>query len=84
MPLQCTAFVGCYTPEATKDIKSALFQTAKGWALAVPLGCILRGVIKGYIPPIPFVVVTLISTLVILSIGRVGYTALTELYVEMF
>ena len=76
--------VGSYTPEATRDVKSAVIQTAKGWALAVPMGCLLRGVIKGYVPPIPFVIVTLISTLVILSAGRAGYTFLTELYVEMF
>lgn len=77
-------FVGCYTPEATKDVKAAAIQAAKGWIIAVPMGCILRGVIKGYVPPVPFVIVTLISTLVILSMGRVGYTVLSELYVEMF
>lgn len=76
--------VGSYTPEATRDVKSAVIQTGKGWALAIPMGCLLRGVIKGYVPPIPFVIVTLISTLVILSAGRAGYTFLTELYVEMF
>jgi len=52
--------------------------------IAVPLGCALRGIIKGYVPPVPFVIVTLIATLVILSIGRSAYTALSELYVEMF
>ena len=76
--------VGSFTPEATRDVKSAAFQTAKGWILAVPVGCLLRGLIKGYVPPLPFVVVTLIATLVILSMGRVGYTVLSELYVEMF
>ena len=76
--------LGSYRPEATKDISSAAIQTTKAWALAVPLGCILRGVIKGYVPPVPFVVVTLIATLVILCAGRVGYTFLSELYVEMF
>jgi hypothetical protein len=76
--------VGSYTPEATRDVKSAVVQTAKGWALAIPMGCVLRGVIKGYVPPVPFVVVTLISTLIILSMGRAGYTFLSELYVEMF
>jgi hypothetical protein len=76
--------VGSYTPEATRDVKSAAFQTAKGWILAVPVGCVLRGLIKGYVPPLPFVVVTLIATLVILGMGRLGYTVLSELYVEMF
>jgi len=76
--------VGSFTPEATKDVKSAAVQSAKGWILAIPLGCILRGVIKGYVPPLPFVIVTMIATLVILSMGRVGYTVLSEIYVEMF
>ena len=75
---------GCYTPEATRDTRSAAVQAAKGWILAVPMGCVLRGIIRGYAPPIPFVVVTLLSTLVILTLGRVGYTVLSELYVEMF
>jgi hypothetical protein len=76
--------LGCYTPGATADVKSAVLQTGKGWIIAVPLGCVLRGVIKGYVPPVPFVIVTLISTLIILSIGRSAYTALSEVYVEMF
>lgn len=76
--------LGCYKPDATSDIKSAVVQTGKGWFVAVPLGCALRGIIKGYVPPAPFVIVTLIATLVILSIGRAAYTALSELYVEMF
>lgn len=52
-------------------VKDALFQTLPGWAIAVPLGCFLRGVIKGYPPPIPFVIVTLIATLVLLGGARV-------------
>jgi hypothetical protein len=76
--------LGCYTPSATADVKSAVLQTGKGWIIAVPLGCVLRGVIKGYVPPAPFVIVTLISTLIILSIGRSAYTALSEVCVEMF
>ena len=63
---------------STVDIaRDALVQTAKGWALAVPLGCALRGIIKGYVPPVPFVVVTLIATLVILGGVRVIYAFAT-------
>lgn len=56
---------------------AALVQTVQGWALAVPLGCVLRGVIKGYVPPVPFVMVTLVATLVILGGTRTLY-ALAE------
>ena len=63
---------------STADIaKGALVQTAKGWALAVPLGCALRGVIKGYVPPVPFVIVTLIATLVIVGGVRLVYALAT-------
>jgi len=58
----------------SKDVAIAsVVQTAKGWALAVPLGCALRGVIKGYVPPLPFVIVTLIATLVLLGGTRALY-----------
>eukprot|EP00536_Pseudo-nitzschia_multiseries_P001061 jgi/Psemu1/300497/fgenesh1_kg.13_\ len=76
--------VGSYKPDATKDVPSAAAQSARAWIIAVPLGCVLRGLIKGYVPPLPFVIVTMIATLVILGAGRVGYTVLSELYVEMF
>lgn len=48
-------------------------QTAQGWIVAVPLGCVGRGLIKGYIPPTAFVIVTMIATLVILGVTRSAY-----------
>jgi len=60
---------------STADIaKESLLQTVKGWALAVPLGCALRGIIKGYVPPLPFVIVTLIATLVFIGGVRLVYS----------
>ena len=78
--------MGCFTPQATTsgDIKQSTISVAKGWILAVPLGCLLRGAIKGYLPPISFVIVTLIATLVLLSAGRAAYTAAAGLYMELF
>ncbi|KAG7344385.1 DUF3054 domain containing protein [Nitzschia inconspicua] len=52
-------------------------QTAKGWIVAVPLGCVGRGLIKGYVPPIPFVIVTMIATFVILGLTRTAYYFVT-------
>jgi hypothetical protein len=52
-------------------------QTAKGWIVAIPLGCVGRGLIKGYVPPLPFVVVTMIATLVILGGTRTAYNFVT-------
>lgn len=48
-------------------------QTAKGWVVAVPLGCVGRGLIKGYVPPASFVIVTMVATLVILGTTRMVY-----------
>lgn len=82
--LATSPLTGVYSelPDAKRDnkamvAKQAMVQTAKGWALAVPLGCALRGVIKGYVPPMPFVIVTLVTTLVILGTVRVLYAVAT-------
>jgi Protein of unknown function (DUF3054) len=73
-----TSFVtGVYqTIEKDDDdnwLTSSWKQTAKGWIVAVPLGCVGRGLIKGYVPPVPFVIVTMIATLVILGLTRMAY-----------
>lgn len=54
----------------------------KGWAVAIPLGIGLRGTMKGYVPPMPFVIVTLIATFVILVGMRLLYTVLEDFYLE--
>lgn len=58
-------------------------QILPAWAVAVPLGCVLRGIVKGYVPPIPFVVVTLVATLVILGIGRLVFSIVEDFFVEL-
>ena len=54
----------------------------KGWAVAIPFGIGLRGTMKGYVPPVPFVMVTLIATFVILVGMRMLYTVLEDFYLE--
>mmetsp|Transcript_9656 Transcript_9656/g.11559 ORF Transcript_9656/g.11559 Transcript_9656/m.11559 type:complete len:217 (-) Transcript_9656:860-1510(-) len=63
-------------------ISDAFVKTAKGWIIAVPLGCVLRGFIKGYVPPLPFVIVTMIATLVILGGARVVFSFAEDFFVE--
>mmetsp|Transcript_25088 Transcript_25088/g.35141 ORF Transcript_25088/g.35141 Transcript_25088/m.35141 type:complete len:212 (+) Transcript_25088:72-707(+) len=63
-------------------ISDAFVKTAKGWIVAIPLGCVLRGVIKGYVPPLPFVIVTMIATLVILGGARVVFSFAEDFFVE--
>jgi hypothetical protein len=73
-----TPFLGLYSDKATIDTMGAFLKATKGWIVAVPLGCVLRGIIKGYVPPIPFIVVTMIATLVMIGGTRVVYTAVNE------
>jgi hypothetical protein len=76
-----------YSPDATSDTSNVLLSTAKkvvkGWGVAIPLGVVLRGVIKGYAPPVPFIIVTLISTLVILILARVLFAIVEDVFVEI-
>ena len=71
-------FTGVYSEADEGGVLSAGKIAAKGWVVAIPLGCGLRGLIKGYVPPAPFVVVTLIATLVILGGSRVLYSVVEE------
>ena len=76
-----------YSPDDTSDESNVIVSTGmkvvKGWAVAVPLGIALRGAIKGYVPPTPFIIVTLISTLVILVGVRVLFAIAEDVFVEM-
>lgn len=60
-------------PKSSSRLAASWAQTAKGWAVAIPLGCVGRGLLRGYAPPVPFVVVTMIATLVILGVVRMAY-----------
>ena len=73
---------GIYQSTIIADTKKeqlieSLKVTIQGWIVAIPLGCAIRGCIKGYIPPLPFVFVTMISTLVILGLLRGTYAMFT-------
>jgi len=76
---------GVYTADNKNEfvIQDAFVKAGKGWIVAIPLGCVLRGVIKGYVPPLPFVIVTMIATLVILGGARVIFSVAEDFFVEM-
>lgn len=69
-------FIGLYENDAEESILQASKVAAKGWLIAIPLGICFRGILKGYVPPLPFVIVTMISTLIILTTSRVLYCVL--------
>ena len=83
--LLTSPLTGVYTEDA-KDgnvVSESFLKAAKGWMIAVPLGIALRGVIKGYVPPLPFCIVTMIATLVIVGGARVLFAFAEDFFVEM-
>jgi len=68
-----TPLLGCYNDDSSEKLSETIL---KGWAISIPIGIGLRGLIKGYVPPTPFIIVTMISTLVIIGVGRFGYAKL--------
>ena len=71
-----------YKNEKSNVIASVLMKVMGGWLLAVPLGIVLRSVIKGYVPPAPFIVVTLLATLIILVGVRILFSVAEDFFVE--
>lgn len=69
-------FTSVYGNNAEGSIVQASKLAAKGWLIAIPLGICFRGILKGYVPPLPFVIVTLITTLIILTGTRILYSVL--------
>ena len=59
-------------------MKAAAVTAAKCWAVATPLGLVLRGLSKGYIPPTPFIVVSMVSTAVVLVGWRSALAAVSK------
>ena len=59
-------------------MKAAAATAAKCWAVATPLGLVLRGLSKGYIPPTPFIVVSMVSTAVVLVGWRSALAAVSK------
>ncbi|KAL7525139.1 hypothetical protein ACHAWF_001230 [Thalassiosira exigua] len=83
--LATSPITGVYSPDEREDnmVASTIAKVGKGWILAVPLGVVLRGVIRGYAPPVPFIVVTLISTLVIVAGARIIFNVVEDFFVEL-
>ncbi len=59
------------------SVPAAAAQAAKTWAAGIPVGLALRGLSKGYVPPTPFIIVTLVATAVLLVGWRSALAAKT-------
>jgi len=83
--LLTSPLTGVYSDDA-KDgnvVSESFLKAGKGWIVAIPIGIALRGVIKGYVPPVSFAVVTMIATLVIVGGARVLFAFAEDFFVEM-
>ena len=56
-------FLGAYTPDATRSTGEAVKTVILSWVVSVPMGLVGRGVIKGDVPPVPFMAVTMTTRL---------------------
>lgn len=71
--------LGGYGPEAQgSDVGAAAKTAAKVWAVGTPLGLVLRGVFKGYTPPVPFIIVSMVVTGVLMVGWRSAMAATTK------
>ncbi|KAJ7541818.1 hypothetical protein O6H91_10G078200 [Diphasiastrum complanatum] len=68
---------GGFGPEGQglKGLPSATVAAAKSWVVGIPLGLAIRAFGTGHIPPQPFVLVSLASTIVLLIGWRSAFTA---------
>ena len=74
--LTLAPLLGAYSRDATSSRNKVFLGIAPAWIVSVPLALCLRGVIKGAIPPTPFIVVSLVSTYIILAAWRYLYVRL--------
>jgi hypothetical protein len=69
--------LGSYTRASTKSKKAIPQSLLLPWAVSIPLSLAIRSAIRGDIPPVPFIVVSMVSTFVLMSVYRFVYIALT-------
>lgn len=68
--------LGSFSRKATSSLKSIPLELALPWAVSMPAALALRGLLKGAVPPTPFIVITMVATLVLLSAWRAVYVSL--------
>mmetsp|Transcript_26847 Transcript_26847/g.25706 ORF Transcript_26847/g.25706 Transcript_26847/m.25706 type:complete len:274 (+) Transcript_26847:199-1020(+) len=74
--LLISPFLGSFTRQATSSKGVVFKEIIPGWLVSMPVAIGIRGLLKGAVPPTPFIIVTMISTFVFLSIWRLIYIVL--------
>ncbi|CAM9764790.1 unnamed protein product [Chrysoparadoxa australica] len=67
--------LGSYANEATANQGEMIKKLAPAWGVSIPAGIAIRGLYKGEVPPVPFMVVSMVATGVALAAWRGAYTA---------
>ncbi|PNH03153.1 hypothetical protein TSOC_010792, partial [Tetrabaena socialis] len=72
-------FLGGFGADSRKKgVPAAALTAAKCWAVGVPAGLVLRGLARGYVPPPPFILVSLAVNGVLLVGWRAALAAATK------
>ena len=71
--LAVSPLLGAYTRKATATQEALLSGLLVPWAVSVPIALAMRGVLKGAVPPPPFIAISLLSTLLFLYMWRTVY-----------
>ncbi|ERN18540.1 uncharacterized protein LOC18446906 isoform X2 [Amborella trichopoda] len=71
-------FLGGYGPDGkgANGLGKAVIAATKSWAAGIPLGLVIRAATSGHIPPLPFILVSMGSTAVLLIGWRAMLNAL--------
>lgn len=69
-------FTGAYREDATDTPRSAAVVTARTWIVGIPVGLLLRMLYLRRGVPVSFAIVTMLTTLALLGLWRVGLAAL--------
>ncbi|KXZ49219.1 hypothetical protein GPECTOR_22g810 [Gonium pectorale] len=71
--------LGGFGAEARKQgVQPAALTAAKCWAVGIPTGLLLRGLLRGYVPPVPFIAVSMAVNGVLLVGWRSALAAATK------
>jgi hypothetical protein len=71
--LATSPLMGMFTFQATRNQGEGIKSLVPAWIVAMPLAIGLRALVKGEAPPTPFVIVSLVTTLVFLELWRAVY-----------
>ncbi|KAJ8906469.1 hypothetical protein NDN08_002962 [Rhodosorus marinus] len=71
--LSISPFLGAYTSKATESWKSLWSYLLRSWAVCIPVGLAIRGAATQHVPPAPFAVISMLTTLFLLASWRSAY-----------